>query len=464
MSIADLKITEVHYNPASGLPPFLEITNTGSTAVAAGDFFVGNSDYGPEYYSVIGPNAILAPSIPAGATIILVPSVPDTSGEVFVPPVPISQAEFEAAYGPLPEGAVYYNYPAFFTSGEPNPYNSDVFYTIGGVDVFGDAVYIPGGALPGQSASVSLVDGSVTIGTPTPGVTADVAVVGPTNGDDVLVGGDAPTTIDLMDGNDTWTGVSDPEAFVGGQYIDSIIGGAGNDSIFGGIGNDDVDGGTDDDLIVLGDGNDHGWGGEGDDEMYGGTGKDYVNGNSGHDQIYGDKLVGGAGDDVIYGGASHDKVNGNSGDDILFGGSGKDNINGGAGDDELYGGGQTDNLFGGAGDDLLNGGSGQDMMVGGAGADTFVFEGTVNHNIIQDFEVGIDKIDLTSYGPIALEDALAVVSEVGGNTMLDLGENGSVLLIGVANSDLNLGDIEFVLDLGDDILEPILPPEIIEVG
>ena len=58
MSIADLRITEVHYNPESGTPPFLEITNTGTTPVSSGDFFVGNSDYFPQYYEVIGPNAI----------------------------------------------------------------------------------------------------------------------------------------------------------------------------------------------------------------------------------------------------------------------------------------------------------------------------------------------------------------------------------------------------------------------
>lgn len=74
MSIADLVLTEVHYNLESRTPPFLEILNTGDEAVTAGDFTIGTPDQINLVYGVIGPNATLAPSIPAGATIILVPS------------------------------------------------------------------------------------------------------------------------------------------------------------------------------------------------------------------------------------------------------------------------------------------------------------------------------------------------------------------------------------------------------
>lgn len=521
MSIADLRITEVHYNPSAGTPPFLEITNTGTDSVASGDFFVGNSDYGPQYYQVIGPNAILAPTIPAGATLVLVPSVPDTTGEVFVPPVPISQAEFEAAYGPLPDGAVYYNYPAFFVGPEPNPFNGDAGYTIGGLDIFGDSVYIPGGAALGQSAQVDS-DGNVTFGTPTPGLSGVTAPVGPTAGDDVLEGGDAPTTLSLLDGDDTWTGVSDPASFVVGQYTDTIFGGNGNDGLFGGIGNDALSGDRDDDLIDGGDGNDNAWGGQGDDDLFGGAGLDRINGNSGDDNLFGgdggdiirggkgedyveggdqsdiiyggaqsdllyggkgddmvkggagadlmfggsgndvmnggsfddeiygdhgeDKIAGGAGDDLIFGGISDDKLNGNTGDDIVFGGRGNDKLTGGDGNDELDGGQQGDRLFGGDGEDILHGSLGDDRLTGGADADTFVFAGTVNSDIITDFEVGVDKIDVTAYGPISPEDALDAFTQVGADVVIDLGGNGDITLQGIALEDLSLDDFIYLPD------------------
>lgn len=49
MSVNDLRITEVMYNPAPGGFEYIEITNTGDTPVSAADFFVGNSDFMPEY-------------------------------------------------------------------------------------------------------------------------------------------------------------------------------------------------------------------------------------------------------------------------------------------------------------------------------------------------------------------------------------------------------------------------------
>ena len=65
----------------------------------------------------------------------------------------------------------------------------------------------------------------------------------------------------------------------------------------------------------------------------------------------------------------------------------------------LFGGANGDVLIGGAGTDLIVGGGGQDELTGGAGADIFRFDvvsdSDGNGDIIHDFEVGIDRIDLS---------------------------------------------------------------------
>jgi Ca2+-binding RTX toxin-like protein len=61
----------------------------------------------------------------------------------------------------------------------------------------------------------------------------------------------------------------------------------------------------------------------------------------------------------------------------------------------------NDMILGDNNDDILIGGIGRDILNGGAGIDTFIFKpgdgGTAleDTNVIEDFEVGIDKIGLT---------------------------------------------------------------------
>ena len=101
---------------------------------------------------------------------------------------------------------------------------------------------------------------------------------------------------------------------------------------------------------------------------------------------------------------------GNGNDNTLVGNVGNNVLIGNAGDDVIQGNGGQDTLEGGAGSDILVGGAGGDILVGGAGADTFVFgaedivdwdslSGNASQryaqlDIIQDFEIGIDFIDL----------------------------------------------------------------------
>jgi Ca2+-binding RTX toxin-like protein len=94
-------------------------------------------------------------------------------------------------------------------------------------------------------------------------------------------------------------------------------------------------------------------------------------------------------------------VFGNGEDNILRGLGGADTLNGGGGSDILRGGRSADKLFGGAGDNILIGGAGKDKLNGGTGSDPFVFNraphspNSSDRDVIQDFELGIDRIDLS---------------------------------------------------------------------
>ena len=69
-------------------------------------------------------------------------------------------------------------------------------------------------------------------------------------------------------------------------------------------------------------------------------------------------------------------------------------INGEAGNDNLWGSNGDDTIDGGAGDDSIFGGAGDDTLTGGAGADTFQFTATAASDVITDFAVSEDSIEL----------------------------------------------------------------------
>lgn len=163
-----------------------------------------------------------------------------------------------------------------------------------------------------------------------------------------------------------------------------------------------------------------------DETIYGTLGDDTIEGLAGFDFLYA-----GAGDDEVFGGGDGDKLYCEDGADTAYGGMSNDIIYGGLGDDKLYGEPGNDYLLGEDGNDTLagivgkdtmNGGGGADYLIGGERADVFAFYSHIetglapgSRDIIADFEVGLDKIDLRKI------DADAVR---GGNNVFRFSDTG----------------------------------------
>jgi len=152
-----------------------------------------------------------------------------------------------------------------------------------------------------------------------------------------------------------------------------------------------------------------------------------LSGSSFDDSLFGlggnDKLLGRGGDDYLSGGAGNDRLDGGSGDDDLYGSSGRDVLVGGSG---------FDFLSGGSGSDTLTGGAGKDALAGGSGEDVFRFSFADGEDIVYDFNLGVDWIDLRGTGALDEFDVLFSDVVVDGrlSTEIDYG-SGSVTLVGV---------------------------------
>ncbi|MBG9389137.1 FG-GAP-like repeat-containing protein [Caenimonas aquaedulcis] len=137
------------------------------------------------------------------------------------------------------------------------------------------------------------------------------------------------------------------------------------------------------------------------------------------------------------------------------GGSGLDtlvsieNLTGSAWADALTGNAGANQLVGGAGADTLAGLGGNDGLTGGAGADVFVFDSAGGSDVIRDFSAAQgDKIRLASHingsGIVDGATALAHLSDVGGNAVLDLGSGCKITLTGISSGSLSAADFLFV--------------------
>ena len=95
--------------------------------------------------------------------------------------------------------------------------------------------------------------------------------------------------------------------------------------------------------------------------------------------------------EVINAGAGNDIIDLTSNNFVLTTGL---TINGEAGNDTLWGSNGNDAIDGGADNDSINGGTGNDTLTGGIGADIFQFTATSGNDVISDFDVANDSINL----------------------------------------------------------------------
>lgn len=292
---------------------------------------------------------------------------------------------------------------------------------------------------------------------------------------------------ELIEGDDRLDGGAGNDWLQGNGGHDELNGGTGMDYLEGGAGDDALDGGAGTDVLDAG---------SGDDELNGGAGDDWLVGSAGNDI-----LEGGAGDDLLAGdyisfflttgGHITEPVDGN----IDPGGGGIDGVTGdgdavahdlvGVDDDAitddvglipesqpvaagrlplplglvegpgavydplallLYPAlaiGGDDELSGGPGNDWIDGGLGDDLLSGGQGADVFIFTPWNGKDLVTDFHVAEDKIDLTAFADIDSVDDL-VTRQQGDDLVIDLSgqEGGEITLQNFAAGDV--GDIQFI--------------------
>jgi Ca2+-binding RTX toxin-like protein len=219
---------------------------------------------------------------------------------------------------------------------------------------------------------------------------------------------------------------------IGNTLDNSLTGNVAANTLNGGAGNDFLDGQ------------------QGADNMNGGTGNDiYVVDNAG------DKIAEGAneGTDEVLAQISYtlaakvqvEVMTALSNSPInLTGNEFAQTMSGNEYDNVLSGLGGNDYIDGWSGNDTLKGGAGNDYLIGGWGSDTFTFEAKPGNDTIEDFQSGVDKIDLHAFG-ISM-DQITAVAEPGATVLyVDTNHNGSsdftITLTGVGA--LDAGDYIF---------------------
>ncbi len=141
-----------------------------------------------------------------------------------------------------------------------------------------------------------------------------------------------------------------------------------------------------------------------------------------------------------------------------IGTAGRDVLSGGAGGDLLLGGADDDLLQGHAGADILDGGTGADTLRGGEGADIFVFAADGATDVIEDFELGVDRIDLSGMGRVYTLEALSIQARGGGCRITFQGEVLEIMTASGQSLSAEDFTIGMLFDMAHTPVEP-LPPE-----
>lgn len=138
-----------------------------------------------------------------------------------------------------------------------------------------------------------------------------------------------------------------------------------------------------------------------------------------------DEIIGGFGEDYIVGGLGNDTMTGNEGFDTIVGGDGDDFLGGGADDDELHAGDGFDYVTGGTGDDFI-------FLTDDDDTDVVHFEKGDGNDVIDGFEVGVDKLSLKGFGFSDFNDLNAAITyNAQGQALIDLGGGDSIILTGL---------------------------------
>jgi len=232
-------------------------------------------------------------------------------------------------------------------------------------------------------------------------------------------------------------------------------------------GTSSVDGDADDNTLLTSYGDDVINGAGGADLINGGAGDDQQNGDAGHDTIF-DAL----GNDTANGGDDHDSIQLLSGNNTVAGGNGSDFIQTGFQQDIVDGGSGNDVIAADAGavflfgNDRVTGGSGDDLISAGSGIDTFVFrpnegvdtiakfsstlvsfDGTTGYSgspQASDFELGIDKIELSGFVGVDAGNVMTFISDAAGHGAQFVAEGTTINIYNVLTSGLDSDDFIFV--------------------
>ena len=124
------------------------------------------------------------------------------------------------------------------------------------------------------------------------------------------------------------------------------------------------------------------------------------------------------------------------GDDGVIDGTGlKDRIYGGGGDDIIRGFAGNDKLVGEAGKDRIIGGEGNDVLTGDGTTDAsfndvFVFGANSGKDVITDFEVGKDMLEIAKglNGIKSADDVIDHAHQKGNDVVIDLGDGNKITL------------------------------------
>jgi Ca2+-binding RTX toxin-like protein len=155
-------------------------------------------------------------------------------------------------------------------------------------------------------------------------------------------------------------------------------------------------------------------------------------------RIYGfagdDNITAGYSDDTIFGGLGDDTILANAGDDVAVGGDGDDFILGGAGNDSLHTGEGADQVFGGQGDDFV-------FLVDDGQVDNIYFNAGDDFDVIDNFELGVDQVNLGNFGFNSFAEIEALITYSGDQAMLSLGNGDTIIFTGL---DGTLSESDFV--------------------